>query len=241
MPEESPKPVVTLGIPTGEYFTVCSDFHKCLTQLICYSYENNVVEKINLIYAQSPNTAANRNTILNLHEGAYMVQIDADMTFPPNALEQLIDTAEKFPNAVITGFGCVGNSPNFPAIYKWDGDKMEAHPTADWPDEPFDVGVCGSFGFLVPDNIVKVLGNQAFNHIIVENNETKKTKEIEHDFAFCIRAQENGFRIVCNPDIEFGHIRPYPIGKSDWLAQKEIVLASEKEAKKGDSKVTVKE
>lgn len=188
-----------------------------LTQMICYSYEQKVCERINLVYTASPITAGNRNMILKKKQGSHIFMVDADMTFPADTLEDLLKTAEQFPNSIITGLGFMGAEPFYPAIYRWLEDSMMAQPIGKWPDEPFEIDACGSFGMLIPSNVAEILGNECFNHIMVPDpKDVTKTREIRHDLAFCTRVRTNGFKIICNPKIKFGHIRPYPITQFDW-------------------------
>lgn len=208
---------ITIGIPTGEYFTVCRDFHMRLTQMICYSYEQKVCERINLVYTASPITAGNRNMILKKKQGSHIFMVDADMTFPADTLENLLKTADENPNCIITGLGFMGAPPFYPAIYRWLPESLMAQPIGAWPDAPFEIDACGSFGMLIPSNVAEIMGDECFNHIFApEPKDPSKSREIRHDLAFCTRARTQGFKIICDPRIQFGHIRPYPITLADW-------------------------
>lgn len=187
-------------------------------RLTTHSYNTGVVDKIHPVFATSPKTADNRNAIVQNLQGTHLFMVDADMTFTPDTLERMLKTSDANPDAVITGLGFMGSPPFFPAIFQWNEEQLNASPVAKWPDHPFEVDVCGSFGMLIPASILTALGPKCFDHMFFTNSETGESKEIRHDFAFCLRARKAGFRIICNPAIEFGHIRPAPITAADWQA-----------------------
>ena len=206
-------PTVTIGIPTGEYFTVCRDFYVSITKLINYSYRKKIVSDIQLIHTASPKTADNRNEIFEQSTCDYVFQVDADMTFKPDTLQRMLITARGNENAVISGWAHMGSPPYYPALFV-DGETIK--PISHKPDSPFEINLVGSFGFLTPRKIVTSLGKGWFDHVIETNEKTGESREVRHDFAFCRRVRENGFKIVCNPAIDFLHIRPRHIGYQDW-------------------------
>lgn len=222
---------ITVGVPTGEYFTVCRDFFISFSKMLKYSYEHDVADEINLIFAASPMAAQNRNAILE-GDSSHIFMVDADMTFPADTLEKMLAASEKQNNAVISGLAFMGAPPFYPSIYKWHEDKQVASPIGTWPAEPFEVDAVGSFGMLIPRHIAKVLGPNAFSHMFLQNFQTKESAEIRHDFAFCKRVRAAGFKIVCIPSIEFGHIRPYPITQSEW--HQSLAMSEEFSKKNGE-------
>lgn len=226
-------PSITVGIPQGDYFTVCRDFSICLSRMIAYSYNEKVINHMNLVYAVSPKTADNRNAIFESRKGEGVLQIDADMTFAPDTLKKFLETSAKFPDCIIAGLGMMGSPPYFPALYKWDEKEAKGIPLGDWANEPFEVDLCGSFGFYVPESVIAKIDHW-FDHMILTSPDGKTSKEVRHDFAFCLRAKAKGIKVICDPSIKFGHIRPYPITEADWIANREVMIA---EAKKKESAI----
>ncbi len=93
-----------------------------------------------------------------MNKGSHVFQVDADMTFAPDTLERLLQTSEQHPNAVITGLGFMGYPPYQPAIFDWPHMTAKPRPIASWPERPFEIGACGSFGFLIPAHILLAIG-----------------------------------------------------------------------------------
>lgn len=251
------KPVVTIGIPTGDYFTIVRPTAIDMMKMIAHTMNNKICEAVFVESAASPVTERNRNSLVGqMHESSeFLLQIDADMTFAPNTLERMLDTykriyeVEKKP-FVLSGIGMMGSPPFFPAMFhavnkgekgfvRADPSTGEAYdgwvPVMDIPKEVFEVDAVGSFGFLIPFEMFSVFKGYGgwFNHHVEMDPDTPgKYLDIRHDIAFSMRVREAGHKIFVDPSIEFGHIRPRPVKKEVWeksmMNEYETVGAKEK-------------
>lgn len=237
------KPSVTIGIPTGDYFSIVRHTALDFMKMIAYTMNNGVCEKVYLESAASPSTERNRNSLVGQmrEESEFLLQIDADMTFPEDTLERMLNSYNKIYEQlkqpfVLAGLGFMGSPPFFPAMFKAvnkltggfekaDPEKNDQYdgwiPLTEIPGpEPFEVDAVGSYGFLVPFELFNSFKGYGgwFNHHIEMGPEGGKYLEVRHDIAFSMRVREAGFKIFVDPSIEFGHIRPRPVKREVWEA-----------------------
>ena len=220
-------PIITWGIVTPSHFYYPKLFVECALKMASYSQFKGVTTGFNFAFLSSPRTSTNRNEVLESMTGVedYALMIDSDMTFEMNALELLMETASKNPDAIITGIAPIGKPPFRPAIFDWPEreDKKPVH-IDEWPDEPFEIGATGSFCMLIPKNIAKGVGEKPFDHIhdYFPWGTSVEDRELRHDFAFSKRVREAGFRIICDPRVQLGHIRPIPMEMEDWIRNRDM-------------------
>lgn len=223
----STRPTVTFGTPTSDYFTIPKDYAVDAARLIAHSYDVGCVERIKYTQTSGALIERNRNKILELTEGRFLLMIDSDMTFRADALAKLLETAEAHPDAVVTGLGFLGGKPHYPAIFRWPAFEEPANPYGRWPDRPFEVDACGGFGMLIPRSVIDAVGPNAFD--LVRDfwaHEQGEKRDLKEDFAFCRRVRLAGKKIVCDPRVKFGHLRLWAIGEADWA----LYLASHPDA-----------
>lgn len=130
----------------------------------------------------------------------YILWLDSDMTFEPDTLERML--AEIKPETILTGLYFRRVAPFHPVLF----DKLEVKEDGcEWsdfeniPDKPFEVGGCGFGCVLMPiEAIVSVSLNfkQLFTPV----------HGMGEDLAFCWRARQSGFKIICDPSISLGHV-----------------------------------
>lgn len=238
------KPIVTIGMPTGDYFSIVRNTAIDYMKMIAYTMNERVCEKVYMESAASPSTERNRNSLVGQmkDDSNFILQIDADMTFPEDTLKRMLETYEKIYEVeqkpfVLSGLGFMGGPPFFPAMFNAveksaDGfslissqerltpDKYDGWiPVVEIPDVPFAVDAVGSFGFLIPFELFSVFkgyGGWFNHHVEMDPHTPGKYLEIRHDIAFSMRVREAGYKIFVDPSIEFGHIRPRPVRRQVW-------------------------
>lgn len=131
----------------------------------------------------------------------YVFWLDSDMVFDSDVLKRCWALKDKAD--IITGLYFRRVAPYTPVLY--DNLEFDEHNRCSWhelediPDEPFEVAGCGFGCVLMPTDIfVDVQANYGtmFNPI-------SGTGE---DLAFCWRARQLGYKILCDPSIELGHV-----------------------------------
>ncbi len=132
----------------------------------------------------------------------YILWLDSDMVFPRDTLLRLYEQREKAD--IVSGLYFRRVPPFSPVAMtklsvREDGMGCDYEDLVDIPKEPFEVEGIG-FGcvFMGVDVVMSVLSkfDTAFNPIY----------GMGEDLAFCWRARECGYKILCDPTITLGHV-----------------------------------
>lgn len=132
----------------------------------------------------------------------YVLWLDSDMVFAPDLLTRLFATAEATGADILTGVYYRRQPPYTPVLYDrldWDGDKIIAEKTEDVGADVHEVAGCG-FGCVLMRSDV-LLGTLAATGAWFS-----PYRGIGEDLAFCMRAREAGYKILCDPSITLGHV-----------------------------------
>jgi len=138
-------------------------------------------------------------------EADYVLWLDSDMTFQPDLMEKMFDRLKKDKLDILTGLYFRRVHPYSPVLFDRfdrDGDVFNWSEFQELPEEPFEVGGCG-FGCVLMDAGVFLDVQGKFGNMFAPIGNTGE------DLAFCWRARECGYKIICDPDIvpgHFGHI-----------------------------------
>ena len=135
-------------------------------------------------------------------ESDYVLWLDSDMVFEPELLIRLMDTLKKTESDIVTGLYFRRVPPHTPVLF----DKLEMHGSiCSWtefheiPAEPFEVGGCG-FGCVLMNTGV------FFDVQSKHGNMFAPIANTGEDLAFCWRARDCGYKIICDPSIICGHV-----------------------------------
>lgn len=132
----------------------------------------------------------------------YVFWLDSDMVFQPDTLERMMKTIRENDIDILTGLYFRRVAPYSPVLF----DKLEIHgQECEWsefntiPDSLFPVGGCG-FGCVLMKTDVFFDVQSKFGNMFapIGNN--------GEDVAFCWRARECGYTIICDPSVVCGHV-----------------------------------
>lgn len=148
---------------------------------------------------------SSRNALAQMaiqNESDYILWLDSDMVFDPDQLVRMVDYCKETGEQFLTAIYYRRVPPYTPVLF----DKLEMKDgICEWsdfteiPERPFLVGGCGFGGVLMDTEVaISVLGR--FNEMFEPINRCGE------DLAFCWRARECGYRIVCDPSIKMGHV-----------------------------------
>lgn len=130
----------------------------------------------------------------------YVFWLDSDMVFSPDTLERMFKAMEK--DTIVTGLYFRRAVPFTPVLFdklEMTKDGCEWTDFKDIPDTPFEVGGCGFGCVLMPTEAAVAVSlnfKQMFNPM----------KGVGEDLAFCWRARQSGYKIICDPSIQLGHV-----------------------------------
>ena len=148
-------------------------------------------------------------------EADYVLWLASDMVFPSDLLDRLVEDREK--GDIITGIYYRRVIPYHPVLLdklEITDDKCEWHDYIDYPeDKIFEVAGCGFGCVLVPTRVLINVFNEYGNIFSPING-------VGEDLSFCWRARQLGYKIVCDPSIQCGHVGHYVIDKNFYNAYK---------------------
>lgn len=158
------------------------------------------VEMGSLIYNSRNNLAA--KAIKDEYD--YVFWLDSDMVFRQDTLLRMIDVLEKNGLDFLTGLYFRRVMPFSPVLFK-TLDMLPDFMGCEWseyeelPDELFEVAGCGFGLVLLKTDVlfeVQAKYDTMFNPLT----------GLGEDIAFCWRARQLGYKIMCDPTIEAGHV-----------------------------------
>lgn len=143
----------------------------------------------------------------------YMLQLDSDMTFTPDALCKLIERDVD----VITGVYVGKTMPHKPVLFtELHKDDENCGPYARkhglnelMKNEVFEVAGCGAGFLLVKEHVIRLM-------IIHKHEWFKPYEGLGEDVSFCQRCTELGIKVYADSSIPMGHIKYTQYTLDDW-------------------------
>lgn len=132
----------------------------------------------------------------------YVLWLDSDMVFPEDFHERMLKTMTDNNLDILTGIYYKRKPPYSPVIFdkmKLNGKLWDFTWLEDVPDTLFEVGACG-FGcvLLKTEVLMSVQLRHGYLFHPMQNG--------GEDVAFCVRARDCGYKIMCDPSIVCGHV-----------------------------------
>lgn len=168
-----------------------------------------------LIYT-SRNTLALRAVQI---DATHVFWLDSDMVFDPDTLIRMHKTMEETGADIVTGLYYRRVPPYTPVLFskiEMTDSKCEWEEFKEVPEEPFEVAACG-FGCVLMK--IDVLWDVQVN----QGNPFSPIHNCGEDIAFCWRARQEGYKILCDPRIPLGHVGTYTIGKAMYESYRKAV------------------
>lgn len=145
-----------------------------------------------IVSTRGYNTSENRNYIAAqaLKGGAtHLFFVDDDMVFPKDSLEKLLAHNKD----IVGGL--------YKTKYEVQEDVIE-YLDDKRPKELFECGAIGTGCLLIRTDVFKKVPQIWFNYEWYPNGMVKTS----HDWLFCRKARECGYKIWCDPTLEIKHI-----------------------------------
>lgn len=135
-------------------------------------------------------------------EADFVFWLDSDMVFKPDTLVRMMDTLKKNDLDILSGLYFRRVPPYSPVLFDKldiDGVKADYSEYSKIPDDLFEVGACG-FGCVLMKTDVFFDVQSKFGNMFapIGNN--------GEDVAFCWRARQCGYKIICDPSVICGHV-----------------------------------
>jgi hypothetical protein len=163
----------------------------------------------------SANISNARNNLtrqfLDETDAAWMWMVDADMVFPPETLELLLENADPVKAPIVGGL-CFGIADGllFPTLYDLrpkDGGGHQMWRYDVWPENAmFQVAATGAACLLIHRSVLEAVRARGFNQTYPWWQETELGGyPCGEDMTFCLRAGMLGFPIHVDTGVPIGH------------------------------------
>jgi len=213
---------ISVGLPHISE-RVHTRFADSLIGMVNYSLGQGLeIERINTF---RDNIVFARNKISSIaleRKADYLLFIDDDMVFEPDALIKLLDNKKDITGALTF----LRREPHEPSIYTKNSDGETYDPVIMWkPNSLIDIDALGmAFTLIKSDVFIKMKKISQFrNQIYGFFTHFPLPGE---DLNFCTRAKEIGFEIFCDTSVVAGHIVEKIISYGDYMAMAEDKILS---------------
>ena len=135
-------------------------------------------------------------------EADYVFWLDSDMVFQPDTLERMMKTVRENDIDILTGLYFRRVAPYSPVLFDRldiDGDECHWSEFKEIPNGLFEVGGCGFGCVLMKTDVFFDVQTKHGNMFAPIGNNGE-------DVAFCWRARDCGFKIICDPSVICGHV-----------------------------------
>ena len=143
----------------------------------------------------------------------YMLQIDSDMTFPPDALCQLIDRNVDVITGVYVGKEEHHKPVLFTELHKDDANcgpyGLKSGLAELMREDLFTVAGCGAGFLLVREHIIRLMR-------IHKHEWFRPYDGLGEDVSFCQRCTEMGIKVYADKTIPMGHTKFTEYTLDDW-------------------------
>lgn len=195
-------------------------------------------EYVSRYFVQGNVLTAQRDACIAEMEGDWILFLDDDMTFQPEAVGELVMTQRGTGADIVGGLCFQRRPPHQPTLYRYKEGVGYAY-MEDWRGI-VDVDATGlAFCLITVDALNKILRSETQDpDISFPSREERKrigaaypffqwTGRWGEDFLFCQIAKKAGCRIVVDTDIEIGHISETNVTKKSFW--REIAFRSNAE------------
>lgn len=223
--------------------TVYGEFMRSTVQLMVYDAEHNqrlwngggITE-----YQAGANLSDPRNGLVRqfrekFPHADWLLMVDADMEFRPDALDRLLDNADPVERPIVGGlcFGLVAGGWQLPTLYDLMQDD-NGNPGfvryRQWePDSLMKVAGTGTAFLLIHRSVFDRFdaqnanpkpGTTAFNRTFPYFQETEFSgRPIGEDLTFCLRAGFLGIPVYVDTSVHIGHVKGRILNFDSYVAE----------------------
>lgn len=156
----------------------------------------------------------------------WLLLIDADMQFPPDILDRLIEAADPQERPIVGGlcFAVMGEHglEIVPTLFRWDTEQQNFTRVVDYPrDQLVEVAATGMACVLVHRTVFEKIAESytppwPWFAETVTGDQWGAT--LSEDVTFFYRAKLAGFPVFVDTSVKIGHVKPIVIDETLFLA-----------------------
>ena len=202
---------------------VSADFMRSVVNLLIFDmgHDQLITDKGGwLPLPAGPNLSAPRCKLVRsfLESGIeWLWMLDSDMTFPPQTLNRLMDSASS--ERPIVGGLCFGRTNEdglvyFPTLFDFD-ETGQAYRYQTYPaDTLIEVGATGTACLLIHRDVLVKMGENFPEPLPWFQEEVNSFGGLNgEDVTFCLRARSLGFPIYVDTGVKLGHVKGFEINE----------------------------
>lgn len=180
----------------------------------------------------SPRIASARNQIVEQFlrgTSEWLFMVDADMTFGPDAIDRLVDSAVDVDAKIMGGLAFILSKSTGkvePTIRVFTGDDLHTmEPVWQFPSKSIvKVDATGCACVLIHRDVFDAMELAFASSQYPWFAETEKDGvEFGEDVTFFLRAAQLHFPLYVNTGVEFGHMKSVPIGLDDYITYRQTL------------------
>jgi hypothetical protein len=173
-------------------------------------------------------------------DAQWLFMIDSDMSFEPNIVERLIESAHAIDHPVVGGLAFAhrkdGNASLYgtryrcvPTVYRFheDDDKVGFVPVFDYPrNELVECSATGGAVLLIHRNALEAVRDK-FGEVWFDMIRHPKGAHFSEDLSFCVRLSACGIPLFVDTRVKTGHDKGGVFYDEEFYDRQQAVLASE--------------
>lgn len=158
----------------------------------------------------------------------WLLFVDADMQFPPNSLDLLMEGADKDIRPVMGGL-CFAKQEGllFPTIYRLNDEQTQFMPAVSYPrGKAFMVDGTGAAFLLIHrtalETLLALMPNHPapwFQETIDWDPVTEQWRERGEDLTFCLRLRKADIPVWIDARVRIDHVKQHEIGEGTFEEQ----------------------
>ena len=179
-----------------------------------------------------------RNECLQRMEGDWVIFIDDDMTFQPDAVKTLVETQRKFDLDIVGGLCFQRGAPFQPTLYKAGPNGAGYTFMEVWPeDTAVEVDATGmAFTLITRRALAKMVGEwptyEERQHMPPPPVFKWGEDGLGEDFGFCREAKAAGIHIFVDTSVKIGHIATVVVDEKSFYQQVALRQPEAEEARR---------
>ena len=157
--------------------------------------------------------------------GDWLLWVDADMQWEPDALDLLMESADPIDRPIVGGL-CFGMSSGelVPTIYQWartDDGELVTYRVANYErDSLVRCAATGAAFILIHRSVLEAMRAANFNPAFPFFQEVQMgARPVGEDITFCIRAGQLGFPVFVDTRAKIGHHKSQLLTEDAYLKQ----------------------
>lgn len=171
-----------------------------------------------------------RNECVQKMEGDWILFVDSDMTWQPQAIKTLVETREKFDLDIVGGLCFQRSAPYQPTLYVRAANAEHGYTFLEqWSeDAAIEVDATGMAFALIHKRVFDRILQKTTGEEMPDFERRSKMRpppffkwdgEYGEDFLFCREAQDSGSKVFVDTAVKIGHVGDHTITEENFLQE----------------------